>query len=365
VQVTTQATQTLPDGIAPAPGDRTLLTTLGSVLLRPRGQVYEGVFALSAFGVALVVRLAVDDLLPPGFPFLTFFPAVLVTAVFAGLRAGIAVAVLSGVASWYFFISPERSFQITTGTAVALAFFVLIVAAELLFIASTDMALRRLRDVHQQTARLARGRELMMSEMQHRVSNNLATVAALLRAQSGQMDQGPARDALAAAQQRIMTISRLQRRLHRHDQQQVDLGAYLQDIATDAAESAGVGPQVVRLDTVPLKVTQDQALPMGLIVCELLLNAFEHGGTRPDLSVHLTLEPCPGDGDDRVAITIADNGPGLSPDFDLATVDSLGLSVAQQFAVQLDGDLTLQTAPEGGTRARILFRPQRPQAEAA
>jgi two-component system, sensor histidine kinase PdtaS len=363
VIVTAEATQTA-GTLTPASGTRTLLDALGAVMQRKRGPVFEWAFAASVFVVALFGRMAVNDLLPPGFPFLTFFPAVLVAAVFAGLRAGIVVAVLSGIASWFFFIDPVLSFRINTGTTVAMLFYVLIVTTKLVFIATTDMALRRLRAASAQTARLARARELMMAEMQHRVSNNLATVAALLRAQSGGMEKGPAREALAAAQQRIMTVSRLQRRLHRHDRQDVELGAYLSDIASDAAEAAGIAPQRIDVDAVELKVTQDQALPLGLIVCELLLNAFEHGAGRPDLRVGVTLNRCPEATDGRIAVTIEDNGPGLPEGFDLSRVDSLGLSVAQQFAAQLDGQLVIGPGTGGGVCARVIFYPAAPVANA-
>lgn len=334
-----------------------LLSALATVLLRKHHPGLEILITGSAFVVAFTLRLAVNDYLPPGFPFLTFFPAVLITALVVGLRAGIIVAVLSGLASWYFFIAPEYSLNMTTGTAVAMVFYTLITGTELLFIAAIERALRRMQLMQDQTARLARGRELMLAEMQHRVSNNLATIAALLRAQSGQMPNDAARDALGAAQQRIMTISRLQRRLHRHDQQEIDLGEYLGDIARDAAEASGLGGDVIGLEAVPLSVAQEQALPLGLIVCELLLNAFEHGARAQRLRVTVHLERCPED-DGRFSVSIEDNGPGLPAGFDLTSVDSLGLSVAQQFAQQMDGSLTMESRPQGGVRARVIFVPQ-------
>ncbi len=66
-------------------------------------------FALIAFLLALVLRWMADHALPPGFPFLTFFPAVILTTFFAGLWPGILVAVLSTLAAWYFFVPPEGS----------------------------------------------------------------------------------------------------------------------------------------------------------------------------------------------------------------------------------------------------------------
>ncbi len=57
--------------------------------------------------LATGLRLLLDPVLPPGFPFLTFFPAVVLTTFFFGLRPGIVCAVLSGLAAWYFFVNPS------------------------------------------------------------------------------------------------------------------------------------------------------------------------------------------------------------------------------------------------------------------
>lgn len=339
-------------GPAPVAGGQ-MLTALGKVLLRPRSPAFEWSFAVAALAVALGLRLWLAGVLPPGFPFLTFLPAALLTAVFASIRSGIVVAVLSGLIAWFLFLEPGWSFRVNAGTATAIGIYAMVLVTLFLFIAATERALRDLREARAQADRLARGRELMLSEMQHRVSNKLAMVAALLRAQSARMGPGEARDALAAAQQRIMTISRLQRLLHRPDRQSIELSEYLAEIAQDATEAAGLDPGVLRLELEPWRLARDQTLPLGLIVCELLLNAFEHAASVRDLTVRLRLERCPVA--NRIAVTIEDNGPGLAPGFDLAQSDSLGLTIARQFAEQLDGSLTLETGPDGGARARLEF----------
>lgn len=339
----------------PSAGGR-LLDTLGKVMLRPRSPLFEWSFAAAAFGLALALRLALDTLLPAGFPFLTFFPAVLLTAVLASIRAGLAVAALAGLAAWLLFFEPRGTFAASAGEAAAMLIYAVIMVTLFLFIAATERALRELRAARARADRLARGRALMLSEMQHRVSNKLAMVAALLRAQSARIGPGEAREALAAAQQRIMTISRLQRRLHRPDSTTIELSGYLAEIAQDAAEAAGLPPQVVRLDLAPQRLAREQTLPLGLIVCELLLNAFEHAAEVGGLEVWLRLGHSPDAG--RIGVSIEDNGPGLPPGFDLESADSLGLSIARQFAEQLGGRLTLENRSGGGMRARVEFLAQ-------
>lgn len=63
-------------------------------------------FAIISLRIALALRLAVAESLPPGFPFLTFFPAGITTAFLAGAGAAILVAMHSDLAAWWFLIPP-------------------------------------------------------------------------------------------------------------------------------------------------------------------------------------------------------------------------------------------------------------------
>ena len=74
---------------------------------------------LFAFALALAVRFAFNGLLPAGFPYLTFFPAVLLTAFFCGTGPGIVTATLSVAAAWFWFIPPFDSFALDTQSSIA------------------------------------------------------------------------------------------------------------------------------------------------------------------------------------------------------------------------------------------------------
>ncbi len=337
-----------------------LLFQLGDLMMTPRSAVFSVVFLTVAFSLALFLRFAFDDNLPPGLPFITFFPAVLLTAVFAGIPAGIAAAVLGGLAAWYFFMPPRGSLVLDANSAVAMSFYAIIVGTELLMIAATVHALRRLRAEQKRSHDLARSRELMFNELQHRVSNNLATVAALLRMQAGRVADEDARQALAEAQVRIGTISRLQRRLHAPDIQNVDAATFLHDIAEDCLAAAGADNKAkIGFDLTALRVPHDTAIPLGLIVSELLMNAAEHGGTPgggASLLLSMKTGPSPeGQGRMRVTVAVRDKGQGVRPGFRVEDSKSLGLGIARQFAVQLGGRLDIRNAPEGGAVSELMF----------
>ncbi len=108
--------------------------------------------ALSLFGLALWARFALAAVLPPkGFPFLTFFPAVMLSAYFAGLWPGMLVSVLSVFSAWYFFIAPEDGLApISRPDTIALVFFSVILLIDCVIIHVMRNALVQLRIVSDQ-----------------------------------------------------------------------------------------------------------------------------------------------------------------------------------------------------------------------
>ena len=330
---------------------------LSAALMAQRSLKYQVIFGLWAITIATSLRFALDDVLPPGFPFLTFFPAVMLSLVFASVRCGIAVALVCGMIAWFWFIAPVGQFGLTLGAVLAIGFYVLITTTDVLFITAAIWALRELNLARLKANDVAQSRSLMFSELQHRVSNNLATIVALLRLQTAKTKDEGARRALSASQARIKSISRLQRRLHSVDMQHVDAAEYLREVLQDTLDVAKLGKPVdLSIKAASLVVPNDVAVPLGLIASELMMNSIEHGAQldrRIAIDVLLGCEEA--DGQIFATLELRDNGPGLPEGFDLAQTDSLGLSVASQFATSLDGDLTLRTGAAGGTVAHLRF----------
>jgi PAS domain S-box-containing protein len=119
---------------------------------------------VALFGAALAARFSLVGVLPDqGFPFLTFFPAVLLSVFLAGFGPGLLTAALSMVAAWYFFIPPSGRFgHLSAPDGVALVFFSAVLLVECIVI---DLMNRALDSVHR-TQRLLRASE-------HRVRNVL------------------------------------------------------------------------------------------------------------------------------------------------------------------------------------------------
>lgn len=310
-------------------------------------------FAVLAALAAWALRLTLNDWFPPGFPYLTFFPAVVITAYFAGLRPAILCAVLSGVAAWYYFIPPYRTFHINFSTSVALAFYAFVVVIDIFFIDGMRRALRQLEEERARYAALAESRDLLYRELHHRVSNNIQVVGSLLRLQAAGMADEDARHALNEAGGRIALIASIQRELHTAVGEPAPFRAFAEVVLNEASQAAGA-KVVLTIEGGDRPLHPDQATPVTLVMLESFNNALEHGfGEARSGQVRVDLDQS---GDTHV-LTVRDDGAGPPDGFDPANSRSLGLRIVRAMAQQLNGKFEM--AREGAwTVCRLSYAPR-------
>jgi two-component sensor histidine kinase len=309
--------------------------------------------AVLATVAGLVIRLAVENWIPPGFPYVTFFPAVVITAYFAGLRPAILCGVLSGLAAWWFFIPPVHSFQLTAPTIVALVFYVFVVAVDIFFIDGMRQAMRQVSAERERYARLAESRDLLYRELHHRVSNNLQVVGALLRLQAAGVTDGDARRALSEAGGRIEVIARIQRELHNQVGDPAPFSDFARALLDDASAAAGARITLT-LEGGEAPLHPDQATAVTLVMLESFNNALEHAFENGEGAVRVALDQT---GSQHV-LTVADNGKGPPEGFDPAQSKSLGLRIVRAMAGQLSGRFEMSRL-EGWTICRLSYAPSR------
>lgn len=312
----------------------------------------ELLLGLAATAGATWVRWAIDHQLPPGFPYLTFFPVVIVTAFLFGSRAGAITALLSGLSAWYWFI-PPRGFVLNPGAGVALLFYVFITATEVTLVHLMQRSNRHAIAEREANARLAETQTLLFRELQHRVGNNLQMVAALLTVQRRQIKDAEARTALDEAARRLATVGRISRQLYDPAGAAQPLKMFLDDLARDVIQSNGASVGVTHRVSGDALATigPDAAIPLALVVAESIANAIEHGfAGREEGELEIRLIE---GADRRLSVEIEDNGHGLPAGFSLEGSDSLGLRIASMLAGQLGGKFSLGPAASQGTLARI------------
>jgi two-component sensor histidine kinase len=207
------------------------------------------------------------------------------------------------------------------------------------------LLLRHERSRRELQAALAENR-VLFQEIHHRVKNNLQAVSALIRLQPGPPEM---KDDLT---RRISAMSAVHQHMYESDQfGDLDASGYLGKLLAGLKESAPPGVTLDwKLD--PLEVSPDQALPLGMLVNELVSNAFKHAfpGNRPG-RVSITLER---DAKNNGVLTISDDGVGQK----LETAPNpqktgIGSRLIAGFVNQLHGDA--KTRHTGGVTFEMRF----------
>ena len=186
--------------------------------------------------------------------------------------------------------------------------------------------------------------QILLKEVNHRVKNSLQVVSSMLHLQANAANDPALSERLMEASTRILAVGRAYNRLaYNADYENVDLVAYLREVVQDL-ESA-VAPCKVQLDTPnDIEFPADRAILVALIVNELILNAGRHA--YPDspggvIRLQLVLS------DDKVSISVSDDGIGLPADFDPALSKRLGTRIALGLAGQLGAELIRKKSNKG------------------
>lgn len=181
-------------------------------------------------------------------------------------------------------------------------------------------------------------KETLLEKIHHRVNNNMQIISSLINIQAHYTDIPELKEAFWETQSRIKTISMLHERLHRTGSlSRVDFGDYLRDIMMSLFRTYRRSNISYTIDTDQFMPDIKSAIPLGLIVNELISNSIRH--SFPDNmggNIHVTLRICD---DANGELTIEDDGIGMSRGFDLQSPNTISLSLAKDLISQLDGDL--------------------------
>jgi len=204
-------------------------------------------------------------------------------------------------------------------------------------------------------AALAR-QDLLAREMSHRVKNSLAIVASLLALQARAAEAEPAvQAALTDARTRVEAIAGVHDQLWRQGDGdgngegvpgELDLAPFLETLVANLA--GGRPDQRLACTAAPHRISADRAIPIGLLVNELVTNALKYAyppGTHPEGGeIRVRAEPRP----DVLVVEVADDGVGLPPGFEVGRASkSLGMRVVGSLTRQLGGQLTTPETPRG------------------
>lgn len=183
--------------------------------------------------------------------------------------------------------------------------------------------------------------KLMMKELHHRVKNNLAIVSSLLKIQSGKIEDEKAIQAVRQGQQRVEAMSLIHQRLYLTDMvSNINIKQYIIDLAESlmAAYNFESDSFDLELNIAQEELDVDIAIPIGLIINELLTNSFKYAYSnieRPLLKISLKT-------DKGITLEVQDNGSGINLESWEKDKDSFGKKLIAGLSKQLKGDFSIQ-----------------------
>lgn len=197
---------------------------------------------------------------------------------------------------------------------------------------------------------------LLMSEMNHRVKNNLAVIQSLLRIQSKEAMDEKSRMVLVESESRMKSITHLHQMLSgKVDLSRINVVKYVHDLVDDITRSFNIDTSRIKIEINIENIDLDMniIIPFALILNELVTNTFKYAfkeDAEGNLLIYLHQL-----NDDKVELTVQDDGVGLPDNFDIHNLDSLGTKIISLLIEQIKGELNYSSQPNNGTTFIVEF----------
>ncbi|MBL7817034.1 MAG: sensor histidine kinase [Saprospiraceae bacterium] len=221
--------------------------------------------------------------------------------------------------------------------------------------AALNQSLKELTDSQTSLAAKNAENELLLKEIHHRVKNNLEVVSSLLALQSAQIDDPSVQDAMQASQNRVQSMGILHQKLYQSEHLAfIEMKNYFMNLCENILDSYNASERVtVELPMQELELDVDTAVPIGLIVNELLTNSLKYAFDRNSTGkVRLSLIE---KDKNLLELTVADNGIGKDLALNAkAQGTGFGSQLVTLLTQQLDG--RIQQHIKDGTVISIEFK---------
>jgi two-component sensor histidine kinase/PAS domain-containing protein len=215
------------------------------------------------------------------------------------------------------------------------------------------------KQVEQDLQRSLRDKDALLQEVHHRVKNNLQIISSLLDLQALTITDRHAQEAFTESQRRIQAMALVHDQLyHVETMSHIDFGAYVRTL-TDYLQQSFVSQAdsiAVVIEIVDIWLDAHAAIPCGLIINELVANAFKHA--FPDQRSGQIRITCQARNDGTLQLAVADTGVGM-PIPGQQRTGSLGLRLVSTLTKQLRGILRIES--DQGAVVTVTFEPGRNQ----
>jgi PAS domain S-box-containing protein len=196
-------------------------------------------------------------------------------------------------------------------------------------------------------------KEVLLKEIHHRVKNNLQIISSLLNLQSGYIKDKESIEIFKESQNRVRSMALIHEKLYQSkDMSQIDFSGYVSELVSNLFGSYSLNSSLIILhpDINNIFLEIDLAINLGLIINELVSNAFKHAfpsGNKGNLYISIIKDG------EKYELVVQDDGVGFPPEIDFKKTESLGLQLIITLVEQMGGDIFL--IRDHGTKFVINF----------
>ena len=197
-------------------------------------------------------------------------------------------------------------------------------------------------------------KEVLLKEIHHRVKNNMQIISSLVSLQADQSQDPTIQKVLWDVSHRVRSMAMVHEKLYQsRDLARIDFAQYAESLLTYLWRSYRSTSSKIRLakDLESILLSVDEAVPLGLILNELISNALKHAFPSHEKGeVLVTFQRTEQNG---VFLSVRDSGKGLPKGFNWKTTESLGLRLVRMLTGQLDAEVHVTS--DGGTAFKVIF----------
>ena len=194
-------------------------------------------------------------------------------------------------------------------------------------------------------------KDILLQEIHHRVKNNMQIISSLLNLQITYLDDEEAVNLLKESQNRVRSMAIIHEKLYQsNDFTRINITEYINSLVNGLFYSYSIKNHInstINVDDVELNI--ETAIPVGLILNELISNSLKHGFATGGGEVYIQLKNIA----DKYEMIVGDNGKGFPKDIDFRKTESLGLQLVNNLVNQIDGEIELIL--DRGTKFIITF----------
>lgn len=195
-------------------------------------------------------------------------------------------------------------------------------------------------------------KELLLKEMHHRVKNNFQTISSLLDLQSKEIDDVKTLETINDGKERIRAMALIHQKLYQDDKiSTLDFQDYTEKLTSQIVNTYSLGKVETEVDAANCELDVDTAIPLGLILNELITNACKYAFGEGTGKLSIKIFPV---SKGNYSLVVKDSGRGFIKEFDPSKVKSLGLRLVKRLSRQLQGSFNYRY--DNGSIFEVTFK---------